>query len=438
MDHRKKRLLHLHQHLLLEKERRQRLQERYLWEKQARPTQQEPPGPWSTWLIMAGRGFGKTRTGAETIRAWVQSGKAKRICLLGGTIDDVTKVMVAGESGLMAISPSHERPRFERSQDRLVWPSGAVATFYSAHNAEKLRGPQFDAAWVDELAKFPDPQAVWDQLRLCLRLGPTPRTIVTTTPRPHPLLFSLTQQKNVFVTRGQSFENAANLSPEYIRDLEEHYMGTALGAQEIEGKLLDTQPSALWTWQSLEKARRPEDNPHPDLVRVVVSVDPAVTSTENSDETGIIVAGRDGQGNAYVLDDVSGQMDAALWAEKAIQTYHTHSADVVVAEVNNGGDLVEKLIRGCDANVSYRAVRATRGKAVRAEPVAALYQRGRIFHMRRFSTLEEQMLAFIPGSLRHNQSPDRIDALVWAITALLLEDPTKERSSPSASAVWRV
>jgi predicted phage terminase large subunit-like protein len=439
MKNRKQLISRLYQTLCSESKRRHNLKSCYIWRNHARPAQIEPSGNWSTWLIMAGRGFGKTRTGAETIRSWVSSGRAKHICLLGGTIDEVLKVMVMGESGLLSVTPPSEKPRFERSKGQLIWPNGAVATFYSAHNPEKLRGPQFDAAWIDELAKFPDPKAVWDQLRLCLRLGTHPRTIITTTPKPHPLLFKLVQQQNVFVTRGQSFENAAHLSQEYIKDLHDHYLGTALGAQEIEGQLLDIKPSALWSLSLIEKARISKSNaPLPELIRVVISVDPAVTGTQQSDETGIIVAGCDAQGYAYILEDLSAQMSPSEWADTAVRAYHTYQADVVVAEVNNGGDLVENLIRGCDRHVSYRAVRATRGKVIRAEPVAALYQRGRVFHKKIFSQLEEQMLSFTPESGRVNSSPDRVDALVWAVTELLLSASSKVSSNTSGSNVWRV
>jgi predicted phage terminase large subunit-like protein len=394
----------------------------YNWPQIARPSQQVPAGHWRVWLIMAGRGFGKTRTGAETIRHWIKTGTAKRIALIGASESEVRDVMIEGVSGLLQIHPDHERPHFEPSKRRLTWPNGAVATIFSAENTEQLRGPQFDCAWVDELAKFRKAQTIWDQLNFALRLGPQPRIIVTTTPKPIPLIKELleeAQQHKVIVTRGTTFENRANLSSSFMDHLKKKYMGTTLGQQEIEGALLESIEGALWTPALLSRTQLSIQKV-PDLTRIVVAVDPAVTSHHASDETGIIVAGIDQDRKAYILQDYSHKYTPAQWAHKAIAAYYQHKADAIVAEVNQGGDLVESIIRSIDPNVAFRGVHATRGKALRAEPVMALYEQGRVKHVTTagLTLLEEQMCTYVPGITP--KSPDRLDALVWAVTELLL------------------
>lgn len=409
---------------------------RYDWSKQARPSQIEPTGDWFVWLILAGRGFGKTRTGAETIRSWVAKGQARNICLLGHTIDDVRRVMIEGPAGLLSVCPPNERPLFLPSRGLLQWPSGAVASCYSAMSYEKLRGPQFDAAWVDELAKFPKVSTVWDQLMVGLRLGKRPRCVVTTTPRPLQLLKTLSAQKNVFVTRGSTFENN-HLSAAYKELMQTFYQGTSFAAQELEGQLLDQKAGALWTYKMLDAARLPATQTVPPLLRCVVAIDPAVTSNAHSDETGLIVAGLAASGKAYVLDDLSGQYEPLVWAQKAIDAYHAFEADCLVAEVNNGGDLVERMLRSIDQSVAYKALRATRGKWVRAEPVMALYAKGRVVHAKHFKKLEAQLLSYAPQQESGQKSPDRMDALVWALSDLCLvhKQPEQQRSTPK---IWFV
>jgi predicted phage terminase large subunit-like protein len=388
------------------------------WRFWARPSQLPPENAWRVWLLMAGRGFGKTRTGAEWVRAQVEEGRARRIALVAPTAADVRDVMIEGESGLLAIAPDHCRPEYEPSKRRLTWPNGAVATCFSAEEPDRLRGPQHDAAWCDELASWRHAET-WDMLMLGLRLGADPRCVVTTTPKPIRLLRQLLGDSGVVVTRGSTWENRDNLAPAFLAEIVRRYEGTRLGRQELEAELLDDVPGALWTRAAIDRAKV---SIAPALRRVVVAVDPALSAGEDSDETGIVVAalGQDGQG--YVLDDLSGRFPPHGWARRAVAAYHAHKADRVVAEVNNGGDLVEATIRMIDAGASFRAVHASRGKAVRAEPVAALYEQGRVHHVGSFPALEDQMCAFAPSFDRHavGYSPDRLDALVWALSDLMV------------------
>jgi phage terminase large subunit-like protein len=394
------------------------------WDCWGRPNQQAPKGDWRTWLLLAGRGFGKTRSGAECIRDQVIHHRRRRIALVAPTAADARDVMVEGESGLLAIGPPQQRPQYEPTKRRLTWPNGAIATTYSADEPERLRGPQHDAAWCDEIASWRYPEA-WDMLMFGLRLGPDPRVVVTTTPKPVKIIRELLTDPTTVVTRGSSYENRANLADAFFAQIIRKYEGTRLGRQEIEAELLDDVPGALWNRTRLEELRWPLSKSVPDLVRIVVAIDPATTSGEDADETGIIVAGKDGGGRGYVLADRSGHYTPAEWAQLAIALYRQHKADRIVAEVNNGGDMVEATLRMIDPNVPYTAVHASRGKVVRAEPVAALYEQqpGRVFHVGTFPTMEDQMCAFTTDFDRKTAgfSPDRVDALVWALTDLLVE-----------------
>lgn len=391
--------------------------EKTCWEKCARPEQRIPKGAWRSWLILAGRGFGKTRTGAETIRQWVNSGKCRRIALISQTEADVRRVMVEGVSGLLSIGPQAERPKYIPSQGKLIWPNGAEAQIFSADSYEQLRGPQFDGAWIDELAKFRYPQETWDQLSFALRLGNNPQCIITTTPKPLSILQDMVKDESVVVTRGSTFDNAKNLSSHFLTSIKRRFDGTRLGAQELYGEVLSQAEGALWTHEQLDRLRRRET---PELARIVVAIDPATTHHEGSDETGIVAVGLAHDGTSYVLEDLSGKMPPAEWARKAVECYHRWKADRVVAEINKGGDLVERLIRTVDPTISFKAVRATRGKYTRAEPVAALYEQGKVFHKDKgLEQLENQMCTYIAGVT--TKSPDRLDALVWAITELVLD-----------------
>lgn len=410
----------LKQYLKKEWEHRCQLKAKYLWEKIARPNQLIPSGNWRTWLIMAGRGFGKTRTGAETIRQWVKQGIYKRIALIANTESEGRDVMIEGVSGLLDVHPKNERPIFEPSKRRLTWPNGAIATLFSAENTEQLRGPQFDCAWIDELAKFRTMEEVWDQLNFGLRLGPQPRVLITTTPRPSKLIKKLLDSPKewLHITQGSTFDNAQNLSPKYLEEMKNRYEGSKLGAQELHGKILSHMEGALWTYTLIDSCKI---DTVPQLQRVIVAIDPAVTSHGDSDETGIVVAGLDSNQKAFVLADLSGRYKPSTWAQKALEAFHFYQADTIVAEVNQGGDLVASMISTLDASIPFKAVHATRGKAVRAEPVASLYEQGRIFHHRfgKLEVLEDQMCSFIPASSK--KSPDRMDALVWAITELCIK-----------------
>lgn len=393
------------------------------WSFWARPSQLPPDGDWRVWLLLAGRGFGKTRTGAELMRARAIARTARRLALVAPTAGDARDVMVEGESGILAISPPWERPRYEPSKRRLTWPNGATATLFSADEPERLRGPQHDTAWCDELASWRYPEA-WDMLMFGLRLGTDPRVVVTTTPRPTTLLRELIIDPSVVVTRGTTYDNRSNLAPSFLGQVVRKYQGTRLGRQELDAELLEDAAGALWTRGIIEGTRA---RAAPPLIRVVVAIDPAVTATDEADETGIIVAGRDSYGHAWVLADTSGRYQPIEWARTAISAYRAHRADRIVAEVNNGGDMVEATLRMIEPNVPFTAVRASRGKITRAEPIAALYEQGRVHHLGAFPKLEDQMCAFVAdtrGSLKissTSSSPDRVDALVWALTDLLVD-----------------
>lgn len=392
------------------------------WAYKARPEQLPPPGEWMTWLVLAGRGFGKTRTGAEWVQQQAMSGQVSRIALIAPTAADARDTMIEGDSGLLAIAPNHARPVFEPSKRRLTWPNGSTATAFSAEEPERLRGPQHGALWGDELGAWDNAQATWDQAQFGLRLGARPRACVTTTPKPLPLIrFLLSREgQGVVVTRGKTRDNASNLAPGFVAAVEARYGGTRLGRQELDGELLTDTPGALWALANIEKARLPQ-SADPDLKRIVVAIDPAVSTKDGSNLTGIVVAGIDDAGHFYVLSDRSGVLSPDAWGQRAVGLYRDWEADRIIGEANNGGDLIEATIRNVDRNVPFRKVHASRGKAVRAEPVAALYEQGRVHHVGMFPELEDQLCAFTIDFDRNRAgySPDRLDAMVWAITELM-------------------
>lgn len=393
------------------------------WRAKARAEQIEPAGDaWAIWLYLAGRGAGKTRAGAEWVLEQIAAGK-RRIALVAPTAADARDVMVEGESGILACSPEWNWPVYEPSKRRLTWANGAQAATYSADEPERMRGPQHDAAWCDELAAWRFPEA-WDMLNFGLRLGSRPRCVVTTTPKPTRLIRDLVarQGRDVAITRGRTADNAANLAPSFLLTVERQYGGTWLGRQELEGLLLTDTPGALWTREMIEKARvRFVDLP--EMRRIVVAIDPAATSGEDADETGIIVAGLGQDGRGYVLEDRSGRYTPTEWAREAVAAYRKHKADRIIAETNNGGEMVENTVRVIDPSVSYRSVHAARGKIARAEPVSALYEQNRVFHVGAFPALEDQMCEFSPGGMAGGGSPDHLDALVWALTELMVGAP---------------
>ena len=388
----------------------------YDWTIWARAKQLPPDGDWRTWLILAGRGFGKTRTGAEWVRGGIEAGTFRRVALVGETTADVRDVMVEGDSGILKVSPPWNRPRYEPSKRRLTWPNGAVAQTFSADDPEQLRGPQFDAAWADEIAKWRY-VASWDNLMLGLRLGDDPRCVATTTPRPRAWLVSLIEDAGTVVTSGATSENAANLAPAFLDRIMGTYGGSRLARQEIDGEMLMDTPGALWRRADIDRNRLTLAAA-PDLIRIVVAIDPAVSTGAASDETGIIVAGIDEDGTGHVLEDLSGRLSPDAWARRAIDAFQRHAADSLVVEVNQGGDLVTQTLRTVDPLVPVRAVRASRGKRSRAEPVAALYEQGRVHHVGALPDLEDQLCAYTGAA--GEGSPDRLDALVWALTDLML------------------
>ncbi|MDI9637249.1 terminase family protein [Kamptonema cortianum] len=413
--------------LTLELERRKQEMESYVWENVARPNQLPPKGNWKIWLILAGRGFGKTRMGAETIRAWVDQKIYQHIALIAETENEGRRVMIEGPSGLLNIYPPKETPLYEPSKRKITWKNGAVATTFSADAYEQLRGPQFDAAWIDELAKFNYDQHVWDQLMFVLRLGKFPRVIITTTPRPTSLLKKLIKNPDTVITRGTTFENAANLAEPFLSYMKQNYENTRLGRQELYAELLEENEEALWTHKMIERAREAYI-PLP-LKRIIIAIDPAVTSKEHSDETGIIAAGITQTGIGVILEDLSMKGMPSQWIQRAIVAYKRLKADRIVAEVNMGGELVEQLLRTFDPSLSYKSLHATRGKMMRAEPIAALYEQGKVWHASTFPELEKQLCNYSPQS--SIKSPDRLDALVWALSELML-------TASSQFKVWQV
>lgn len=390
----------------------------YDWAFWSRPAQRAPKGLWTYWLMLAGRGFGKTRAGAEWVRGLAETGDAKRIALIAPTLHDARAVMVEGESGILSVCPPWFKPVFEPSKRTLTWPNGAVATLFGAEEPERLRGPQHDAAWCDELCAWKAPDQTFDMLQFGLRLGRTPKALVTTTPKPIPLLRRLLELPKVKVSRGTTFDNLKNLAPGFRRDIVARYKGTRLGRQELNAEILEDTPGALWSRGMLEEVRVAK---HPTLVRIVVAVDPPASLGEKADECGIIAVGVADNGKAYVLADRSARgLSPKAWAEKAVSLYHDLKADRLVAEVNMGGAMVETIIRELAPMVAFRGVHASRGKIARAEPVAALYEQGKVRHVGAFEQLEDQMCNFTGAKMPGGESPDRLDALVWACTELML------------------
>lgn len=378
--------------------------------------------PWLTWLLIGGRGAGKTRAGAEWIRAQalglppLAHSAVGSIALVGETEHDVREVMIEGLSGLLAVHCRHERPVWSPSRRRVEWNNGAVAYAFSAEDPESLRGPQFGCAWSDELAKWRYAQATFDMLQFGLRLGSQPRQLVTTTPRPIAQIKKLMSDPTCVVTRASTRANALNLAPTFLQNVMGRYAGTRLGRQELDGEIIDDRPDALWSRALIEQCRVDDAPP---LTRIVVAVDPPVSSGKRADSCGIVAAGITGEGAIYVLadDTVSGATPTA-WAMKAIALWRRLEADALVAEVNQGGEMVRAVIAEVDSQVPVIAVRASRGKWLRAEPVAALYEQGKVKHAGHFTALEDEMCDFGPSGLTSGRSPDRLDAMVWAVAAL--------------------
>lgn len=397
------------------------------WRLWARPEQLAPPGAWTTWLYMGGRGTGKTRAGAEWVRARIGSGLARRVALVAGTQADARNVMIEGESGLLAIAGASDRPRFEPSKRRLTWPNGAVATVFSAEQPEALRGPQHDTAWCDELAKWKYLDRAWDNLQLGLRLGREPRQVITTTPRALASLKAIIARSDTVMTRGTSYDNRANLAPAYFAEIVRRYEGTRFGRQELNAELLEDVQGALWTRAMLDAARLPADAAAPQMARVVVGVDPSGTrGQDDRDSVGIVTAGKGIDGLGYVLADFTCALSPAGWSRRVAEAVSAHKADCVVAEANFGGAMVESVLAAANVGTRVRMVTASRGKIVRAEPIAALYEQGRVRHARPFAELEDQLAALTTDGYVGEGSPDRADAMIWALTELMLQQSTME------------
>jgi len=397
---------------------------RWRWSFWARPNQLAPEGDWNTWLILAGRGFGKTEAGAQWVREQVNAG-CRSIALVAETQKDLEEVMVAR---LVAISPPEEAPKVRYKPVRVAWPNGAVALGYNGTEPDQLRGPEFDAAWVDELAKYRYARETWDMLQFALRQGEHPRSCVTTTPRPIPLIREMIADSKTVVTRGSTSDNADNLARSYMDQMRAKYEGTRLGRQELDGEILDDVPGALWTRAMLERASI--DAP-PELARVVVAVDPSGTAgaDDDGDEIGIVVVARGVDGRGYVLEDLSCKLSPDAWARRACEAYHRWGADRLVAERNFGGAMVASVIRTADRSVAFKEVTASRGKSARAEPVAALYEQGRVSHVRGLNELEDQMTLMTMSGYQGEGSPDRVDAAVWGLTEVMLSHQVEPRLS---------
>jgi predicted phage terminase large subunit-like protein len=421
----------------LSKEELEHLQ--YDWDFWARENQLAPNGDWNVWLILAGRGFGKTRAGAEWVRSIVcgdtplARGQYSHIAIVGETAADCRDVLVEGPAGILAIHSPAYRPIYTSSQRRLTWPNGATATLFNATEPDQLRGPQHDAAWADELAKWRYAQETWDMLQFGLRMGDNPKQCITTTPRPIPIIRDMIRasdtDSSIRVTRGSTFDNSANLAPAFITAIKKRYEGTRLGRQELNAEVLDDVPGALWTRESLDKYRvkRPLDGSAPKLPvmqRIVVAIDPAITapadgaSMDETAETGIVVAGLGEDGRGYVLEDLTCRLAPNGWARKAVNGFDYFLADTIVAEINQGGAMVTQVIQSVRPGIPVTTVRASKGKSTRAEPVSALYEQGRISHVGTFSELEDQMVLFTPFGIEGETTADRVDALVWALTTL--------------------
>ena len=380
------------------------------WEQIARKNQLMPEGNWRIWMLLAGRGFGKTRAAAEAIRKLALSGKYKRIVLIANTIEEVKQVMVEGVSGLQNISQDEDGLTYIPSRRELRWKNGTIATLYGAENYQQLRGPQFDLAWVDEFAKFLYPRETFEQLSFALRMGDDPKLILTTTPRPIPFIKELMARDDVVTIRGSSLENEKNLSPTFLKHLE-YLKGTRLEAQEIYAEIVEDNPNTLWSWRDIENCYR--DPPH-FIDNIVIGVDPAMTSRDNSDETGIIVVGKDFNDRAFVLEDASMRAAPNVWAKKVADLYKKYRARKIILETNAGGELLEQILLREDPSLNIKKVRARESKICRAQPVVILYQKNLVFHAKQFRELEMEMATYEPGQ----KSPDRMDALVWALTDL--------------------
>ena len=384
------------------------------WLKTARTEQVTPPGDWRIWLVLAGRGWGKTRTGAEDIADFALWNNGARVGVIAPTYADARDTCVEGESGLLRALPAACIERWNRSMGELMLFNGSRIKLFSADRPERLRGPQHHRVWCDELGAWPNREA-FDQMWFGLRLGADPRAVITTTPRNTDVIRDLFKRKvaDMHLTKGRTMDNAEHLAPRVLEALTERYAGTRLGRQELEAELLDDTEGAFWNRAAIDASRV---QTVPELKRIIVAIDPAMTSGSEADETGIVAAARGIDGLLYVLADWSGRYAPDAWGQRAVMLYQDMRAEMIVAEVNAGGELVEKILRQIAPHILFKPVRALRGKAERAMPVAALYEQGRVRHVGNLNLLEDQMCRFTGNN--NGASPDRVDALVWALTEL--------------------
>lgn len=408
---------------------------RYEWKFWARPGQLAPEGDWRTWLVLAGRGFGKTQIGAQWIRDRVENQGARMVALVAETQKDLEEVMIPR---LIKVTPPDIAPEVRFKPVRIRWPNGAIAYGYNGTEPDQLRGPEFDTAWVDEFAKYAKARETWDMLQFTMRQG-TPQVLVTTTPRPIPIIKEILADKTTVATRGATMDNAANLAPSFIEKIISRYSGTRLGRQELDGEIVDDVVGALWTRDMIEGALV---NEPPQMARIVVAIDPSGTNGDDEgDDIGIIVAGRGIDGRGYVLEDCTCKLSPDGWARMAVTAYHRWAADRIVAERNFGGAMVASVIRSADRSVPFKEVTASRGKSARAEPVSALYEQGRVSHVGPMTALEDDMCLFTASGYMGDGSPDRVDALVWALTEVMLshQPPLREEGPiaiPSLKTAW--
>jgi phage terminase large subunit-like protein len=391
------------------------------WREKARPAQLPPEGrPWNGWAVVAGRGFGKTWVGANYTNELANT--VGRMVLIGATASDVRDTMIEGDSGILRTAPAWFRPIYEPSKRRIEWPNGCIASCFSSEEPDRLRGVNSEWGWLDELSAWQNLQSTWDMFSFGLRLGQDPRWLVTTTPRPSKLLKEILARDDVVTTTGSTFDNAANLAPPFLEAIKRKYDGTRLGRQEMYAELLLDTPGAMWQQEWIDRSRI-QSIGGGDFKRIVIAIDPAATSGENADETGIICAAIDDAGDAYIIEDVSGRLAPHEWAQAAIRLYKKYRADRIIGETNNGGEMIESVLRSIDPSISYKSVHASRGKAIRAEPISAMYEQNRVHHVGIFTQLEDQMTSFTQDSTRAStgSSFDRMDATVWALTELMLE-----------------
>ncbi len=396
------------------------------WAFHVRDEQRPPEGDWTTWIYLGGRGAGKTRAGAEWVRARVENG-CRRIAIVAANANDARYVMVEGESGLLSVASPWLRAKYEPSKRLITWPNGAIATLFSAEDPDMLRGPQHDVAWCDELAKWTHLEAAFDNLQMGLRLGQRPQQMITTTPRALPVLKSLMQRSDTVITRSTSYDNRDNLAPAFFAHVISRYVGTRFGRQEIDAEILDEIQGALWTRAMMDEALWPSNVELPKMVRVVVGVDPSGTRGQDGrDSVGIVVAGKAVDGRAYVMDDWTCSLSPAGWGRHVAEAVARHRADCVVAEENFGGAMVESVLVAAQVGTRVKMVHASHGKIARAEPISALYEQGRVGHVTGLVALEDQLCAFTVDGYLGKGSPDRADAAIWALTELMLAGVAEE------------